>query len=141
MNGISIKDLRVGNKIIFIICDINDSKLDEYREITVTSSDYIFIEENHTLFKPIPITKEWLLKFGFEKKDDLTFSLKNEQKGYINEFEFFFEPNEEVCITYRQFYPFLKETDSVFLRNLEYVHQLQNLYFALTGEDLEVSEG
>jgi hypothetical protein len=75
----------------------------------------------------IPLTEEWLVKFGFEKRKahngcyfinewfELT---KNIHGGFSFEFE-----NYEV------------EIPDV---HLKYIHQLQNLYFALTGEELEL---
>jgi hypothetical protein len=68
--------------------------------------------------KPIPLTEEWLLKFGFSKKVDYLlqkrgFSICFEKHGDI--FECFLE--------------------SIGIE-IEYVHQLQNLYFALTNEEL-----
>ena len=32
------------------------------------------------------------------------------------------------------------ENDSTYLRDIKYVHQLQNLYFALTGEELTIKQ-
>lgn len=76
--------------------------------------------------EPIPLTKEWLLKFGFNlitsdcespsdwyfRHDNLTGSIDN--------------------LTW-------KYTHQNRLR-IEYVHQLQNIYFALTGEELTIKE-
>ena len=72
----------------------------------VESEDLI---EEFTGFKPIPLTEEWLLKFGFEFKEPiLTSAWKNSAVG-------------DVLIT-----------------KCEFVHQLQNLFFALTGEELKL---
>ena len=130
-------ELRIGNKILFIICDKEDSKLDEKKEITVDISDFEFIRDNDSLFEGIPLTEEWLLKFGFVNNHEYTYTLYfNCVFGYLNELEFFFEPNEDVCITLRQKDISEKEKESIFLNKLEYAHQLQNLYFALTNEEL-----
>lgn len=97
------------------IMRINDNLMEDYY-----GQFYKFI-------KPIPLTEEWLLNFGFEKKSGSEF--KNDRFIYrfkqrdliIEGFEY--DYNGILC------YP-------------EYVHQLQNLYFALTGEELtQVSEG
>jgi hypothetical protein len=70
----------------------------------------------------ISITDEWLIKFGFEifpwrwvKKSKSDFGIRLNIKTYSYEVE----GNTAV--------------------KLEYVHQLQNLYFVLTGEELELS--
>jgi len=68
------------------------------------------------ILEPIPITKEWLLKFGFEYNH-----ISGEYKGHNM---IFF--NRISYITWG--------TTKIY-----YVHQLQNLYFALTGEELIIN--
>ena len=79
-------------------------------------------------YEPIPLTEEWLIKFGFgfkeydslgwiESPSDMFYSLKKRGEYY---------------------YPY--ETDNVIQFELKYVHQLQNLYFALTGEELGLQD-
>ncbi len=67
--------------------------------------------------KPILLTESWLLKFGFEKKSDNVFIL--------NAASFTFE---WIC------------NDGMYLESMgveiNYVHQLQNLFFLLTGSEL-----
>lgn len=75
--------------------------------------------------KPIPLTEEWLLKFGFEKEYDKFMFSKDKLTILIREHDTF-NPNGRVywnSWTIKECQP-------------EYVHQLQNLYFALTGEEL-----
>lgn len=73
---------------------------------------------------PILLTEEWLLKFGFEIDKDLVFYKMVARKGHIS-------------------LPFDKDKKWKYWSNLlkieiQYVHQLQNLYFALTGSELEI---
>jgi hypothetical protein len=75
-------------------------------------------------FKPIPLTEEWLLKFGFEKSMSWTYVI--ELKGNLKLVYYLGEKGWSIGFkSYSDF------------SNLEYVHQLQNLYFALTGEELK----
>ena len=70
--------------------------------------------------KPIPLTEEWLIKFGFEcvdTSDDHHYYLDSKHGFSLN----------------RSFQHLDCEYD------LEYVHQLQNLFFALTGEELTIN--
>lgn len=67
----------------------------------------------------IPLTVDWLLKFGFKQDSDLKNSLV---KNGI-----WFNRNNMEC-TYL----------SQKLIKIEYVHQLQNLYLDLTGEELTI---
>ena len=79
----------------------------------------------------IPLTEEWLLKFGF---------VKREGERWCDTHEEF-----EECVYYNLNLLELHYnsesgyyTDNSFEHELKlkYVHQLQNLYFALTGEEL-----
>ncbi len=69
--------------------------------------------------KPIPLTEEWLLKFGFEEN---TSSWTNWEK-----------PNYSKEVRLRKAFDYLTFNS----KRIDYVHQLQNLYFALTGEELQ----
>jgi len=68
---------------------------------------------------PIPLTEGWLLKFGFEKQSKRFYTLNNWVVEYREGTKLFnFVADEPIDII------------------VKYVHQLQNLYFALTGEEL-----
>ena len=73
---------------------------------------------NYTSIKPIQLTEEWLLDFGFEK-DELGWFFK--ENDYCS-FGLFFKDNEWLF--------YISDT------KIKYVHQLQNLYFALTNNEL-----
>ena len=69
--------------------------------------------------KPIPLTEEWLLRLGFESTNTYYFSKCNlHLQGDI-----------------RGFHLVISRIDGI---KVKYVHQLQNLYFALTGEELTI---
>jgi hypothetical protein len=79
--------------------------------------------------EPIPLTEEWLLKFGLIElywSEDNSNLNKDIQVGYFNN-DFI---NEEITLRYK------KKVDF----KIRYVHQLQNLYFALTGTELELKK-
>lgn len=83
------------------------------------------------IYKPIPLTEEWLVKFGFVK------TYYDFEKGYIK-----FDKNisDYGCEGIKSNFWLVPNGDDDWYRiplNLLYVHQLQNLYFALTGEELE----
>jgi hypothetical protein len=69
-------ELRIGNWIQGE--PISIPKLDMYGDgtMTITGQGIAFMEqglyEGH--YKPIPLTEEWLLKFGFEKNNDNCFN-------------------------------------------------------------------
>lgn len=74
-------------------------------------------------FNPIPLNEEWLVKFGFNKGEE---SYLWERTG--NGFTIEFETGNGVVGCYLE----RVELDVI------YVHELQNLFFALTGTELEL---
>lgn len=73
-------------------------------------------------YAPIPLTEEWVLKLGFKNK---TIYIKGICLYLVNEgMSGGFQDNEYGINEYV---------------DIKYVHQLQNLYFALTGEELTVN--
>lgn len=108
-----VSELRIGN---FIMHNGIEDKVD----LSLFSGIEIFDTEN--LLSPIPLTEEWLVRFGFEKRK---FSYLY---GYGN---FLYDYRLKLWTWYGiQLHDYL----------ITYVHQLQNLYFALTGQELEISE-
>lgn len=85
---------------------------------------------------PVPLTEEWLLKFGFENHSEEKFFMryyiiKNGQ-WYI---DFYADGDCFLCVYY-----FNAGYIKVNVGNpLKYVHQLQNLFFTLTGEELTLN--
>ncbi|UPS92069.1 hypothetical protein [Bizionia sp. M204] len=119
-------ELRVGNyvshprKKIDTIKGVNSNDHGYYATFDNTHEGYYFENEGFEQVSGIPITKEWLLKFGF----------KFEAPFYRND-TFQAKKDKDSFLVY-QF--------SDFLRRVYYVHQFQNLYFALTGQELEAVE-
>jgi hypothetical protein len=82
--------------------------------------------------KPIPLIEEWLLKFGFELEYEMLYVKKTigGRSMAFRKVNKAFYTNEPI----KEFYRW----DSVC--DIEYVHQLQNLYFALTNQELTIKE-
>jgi len=74
--------------------------------------------------KPIPLTEEKLLKFGFYKNIDT---------------ELFEKDGFQIDISVIKCLFYLPEFGDWY-KELEYLHQLQNLYFALTNEELTLTK-
>jgi hypothetical protein len=117
-------ELRIGNLIF-----------DNHREIVVDVDINILrsiTNNNPCLYKPIPLTEEWLLKFGFAfRKMGAGGAVFTRHNGhwYKDDIPYFAGSNG------KHFDIFLQFGDGV---EIQYVHQFQNLYFALTGEELEM---
>jgi len=107
-------ELRIGNWLYSGITK-EDFIIDGYDILNIDEGD----DEGKT--KPIKLTEEWLVKFGFEPdKDNADFLNKEEltlahhPKGFIG-----WHKGHALGIV------------------IKHVHSLQNLYFALTGEELK----
>ena len=77
--------------------------------------------------EPIPLTEEWMMRFGFDKVLP-----RNDKMYYRLNDDFVIEENN-VFLLGDDAFEMLK-----LRRKIKYVHQLQNLYFALTGEELTI---
>lgn len=80
---------------------------------------------------PIPITEEWLVKFGFEVYDVMGDNIFLAFRQ-IEPFNF----NFMLCGVVLKVSFYRLDWEKSF--ECKYVHQLQNLYFALTGEELQI---
>jgi hypothetical protein len=133
------KELRIGN----LVEDHNGIRCEIYaiasNSVIVTG---LFGSIQRTLgiceIKPIPLTEEWLVKFGFEKKQhSFLIDIENEMDEWC--YKTYLELVEAIDEWYcsLQYVDNCCETEhSSPMPNLKSVHQLQNLYFALTGEEL-----
>jgi hypothetical protein len=133
---IEAKELRIGNLLthdartcrVTSLIENGESNYDiETRfvkggEVRFNSIIYVGLE-------PIPLTEEWLVKFGLQHK---SFSFDHERLhkdinvGYNGD-DFI---NNQISLLYKK---------KVWFK-IHYVHSLQNLYFALTGEELTIKE-
>jgi hypothetical protein len=85
--------------------------------------------------KAIPLTEEWLLKFGFEKVDIVLTSISIAPLNLPCTFHL---PNTPFSFCLGKL--ILTTGTGDFCVNIDYVHKLQNLYFALTGEELTIKQ-
>lgn len=121
------KNFRIGN----FISDTNasDSFFAKVKKLDLSRCYYGQFHSAYTDIKPIKITEDWLNKFGFERTP---FGRK------FN--DFYLEASSRVVKTdelYGFKYEHVPEEKYI---NLDYVHQLQNLFFALTGKELELKD-
>jgi len=110
-------ELRIGNKFILPNGEIGTIS---YHEIRLMS-----ISLDPINYKPIPLTEEWLLRFCFKKVryEKYAHEKLDKLKAYPH--------------VIKDGYGFYIQ-GAYTLPNIKYVHQLQNLYFALTGEELKI---
>jgi hypothetical protein len=120
------KELMIGNYV--------KDHLDRVQKVSETRSDaYICYLSNGTKLKyklnttiPIPLTGDWLLKFGFKKPAHSWIC----DKFHLSEWDKY--PLHWIVS--------FNKNNAVIVLKLKYVHQLQNLNFALTGEELTIKQ-
>lgn len=121
------KNLRIGNIVRSKINGI--SKVEQIG--SSINSEYVggrSLEGNYweSSYLPVEITEQWLLRFSY-KKDGPEFKINDNDRFSI------YKPNG-----YDHFV--FCDGLSVLTEKIKYVHQLQNLFFALTGTELEMKE-
>jgi len=111
------RELRIGNLVY------PDSTGDI---VEITADDF----QDTSFLEPIQLTEEWLVKFGFEKIDHIggySFWSTKRKKN-----------SRHSGITIYSSYTTIGNNSMV--KHCEHVHQLQNLYFALTGEEVKFKD-
>ena len=128
-------ELRIGNLIEFGRFQNGDFKIGEINaiskhEICVENRDERYLIQDCC---PIPLTEEWLLKFGFEKQTEQNQRYKIREGKF--QFGEFVMDGDTLCIE-TDYYSY----ELAPLAEIHFVHKLQNLYLALTGEVLTIKE-
>ena len=120
------KDLRIGNYI--------KSLGSERQFILEDFSDLFDDSDPIENYNPIPLTEEWLLRFGFKR---------TKHKGIYQLIGECFDDLIEVRLYYNdksiEVLDYCEHNGVHLLTELKHVHQLQNLYFALVGEELKIA--
>lgn len=100
----------------------------EPNEVTWAHGHWLGVfEKNYSLPEPIPLTEDWLIRFGFIGDVNSGFGKDAIELNYITtdeHFEFEYKTSSKAWM----------------LVPIKYVHQLQNLYYTLAGEELTISE-
>ena len=134
---INKRELRIGNLVkvndtIIEVIDINVNFINEY-EISSPYFEYL---------QPIFLTREILNKVGFADSTKHVYEYKDNSNILFDEPNDWNNPEEyPIGITGGNGNYFLGYIPhgEVIIRCL-YLHQLQNIYFAITAEELDVSE-
>lgn len=115
-----------------IRCDEEEGCMILFDSFPSDGSERKGYEMESSYFEPIPLSEEWLLKFGFEK-------LTSKEEGF-----------RSTSYTYKDkknFISFIVHFDDGLLsvsfwqgNEKKYVHQLQNLFHSLTGKELEIQK-
>ncbi len=139
------KELRIGNYLI----EIDRNKEEKLTEVFGIITNYInpIINKDYNggafgqkryyqgyEYKPIPLTEEWLHDFGFELDNGFTTYKIDVLKGYL------IVAVDGSWGLYKDEYSNRIGSSYNNTKEIKYVHELQNFYFALTGEELTLNE-
>jgi len=106
-------ELRMGNYVF--------PEEDEHADIgfSIDAGDILACKKKIHGYKPIPLTEEWLVKFGFE-------SVRYSMSLPVYNLDGVIELQNDFSISYNGSHKV----------EIKWVHQLQNIIHALTGEEL-----
>lgn len=131
---IQARELRIGNWVM----STEASEPTQIYALGIVAQSQCEVAQSIPKYEPIPLTEEWLLKFGFKKITDTKWNYKVGQ-WRIYQCNFIERQiNNFGVLTY----DYNGDVDGVanFSYGIDSVHQLQNLYFALTGEELQIKD-
>ena len=107
----------------------------DHRNSLKVKNDFSTFQTSCLNVEPIPLTEDWLKRFRFEKDNYGTFVLNSIDK---NENDLWLKiQDNDFGIALNLFH---NKKEPTFLDSISYLHQLQNLYFALTGTELTLKQ-
>lgn len=105
------------------------------KPIELRSVDIYNFDKTEVKFFAIPLTEDWLVGFGFDWiEEDRIWTLTVCPQG---SFSITFTYQDDFSLALSDSPQMIAEICPA-MRLFKYVHQLQNLYFALTGEELQI---
>lgn len=130
-----IQELRIGNLInqhgqitkVYHL-DIGGKSFYRINDMPIHKETFRHRDTHELVYTPLPLTEEWLINFGFKKDSDIAFHIHSNNNHII--YIYFEEMRDCFAMIYN---------GSQFC-TIQYVHQLQNLYYALTCTELVLGE-
>jgi hypothetical protein len=132
-----------GNKIE---CDVKG--MPDKDTLTSIPIYYHPLTEEIEYLQPIPLTEEWLIKFGFRKVSVCEYELSIKLEKFEDWWDYYKEEEtsiyvileDGIMVEVNKVGVKLKDEDlevmSFKLPHIQNVHQLQNLFYSLTNEEL-----
>jgi hypothetical protein len=120
---IEANELRLTNLVLFNKMVLSFDRINKHKSFLKQEKTGLLFECSISELQPIPLTREILLKCGaqLDEEDDSYVFIESGFYVSVNDKSeaILFYKNEELC-------------------EFNYLHQLQNLYFALTNEELKI---
>ena len=135
-------DLRIGNLVGIKEtalhadgCNHSEAifEIEEIKKDVVQFKAY-HANEYYKDLNPIPLTEQWLLDFGFEDEGGDDYIVTKGENSLLLSVE-----KDSIRVFLIYLYG-TYNSEYTFLEDILYVHQLQNLYFALTQKELILKE-
>lgn len=124
--SVDAKELRIGNWIYCFNPNEKGYPHNLTTQVTLQHFKLMRDEGNFNDYSPIPLTTEILEKCGFKLEYGGQLPDYIQREGFMM---YWYE--EKLSANFGH----VKQMD----REIQYLHQLQNLYFALTGKELEIN--
>lgn len=143
---IELSELKIGNYLLYkgeivhvtsLSLDIDDEYEDQIGFCKLGSISNEFAAWNRSLYNDlerIPLTPDFLDRFGFRRLADDSY-----HKPAMLTWRVLYDDNEKSASYCTCIYPELSHRVHLNIR-IEYVHQLQNIYFTMTGEELKLKD-
>jgi len=114
-------ELRIGNLVNYKIVDKLDERKEWFEPCEIDAVDLQVIDSD---YQPIPLTGEWLLKFGATAFDG---------NFIIERFRLIYKPD------YKYYYV-VDKYSNVYFSKVEFVHEWQNLFYSMNGNELKLTK-
>ncbi|GAB6121006.1 hypothetical protein [Dysgonomonas termitidis] len=136
-------ELRIGNSILFLGEIVSEIGYGVIQDMAMKEKGVRNEYLDKLVFEPIPLTKDILLKCGLTKHNDpetrydyLHLHVQGSTARDSSHIRFYIEDNGSII--WKGWIFNQNQVDFFIPYDLKYLHQLQNLYFSLTGEELKV---
>lgn len=135
--SVKVRDLRIGNYIKTKEDDFHFHEILQINKGSICIEDAVsdeFVCVDIIDVEPIKISKDWLEKLGF------IFIIRNmwELKiDFYTKLQFYENQDEYITLFVQNYNNGERISDThLAIKNAKYIHQVQNLFFDLTGRDL-----
>lgn len=115
------QELRISNIVEYLIRDEMDAKKEWWEPSQIDAQDILWLSQNpdDEDYRPMTLTEEWLVRFGFEKSPIGWFTMP------IGSLTIYVDMAAKTVMF-----------SNIVLTNFQHIHRLQNLIFDFTGEEL-----
>jgi len=131
--SLSAQDLRIGNLHLYTVEDKHDERgvWDELAVIDAEDLVYLSNYPDDNNYKPVPLTEDWLLRAGFYSEE----FFEDSRPIYVLDID----GEESFYVDWDTLQP-VETGYNIAKVKIEHVHQLQNLFFAIRGKELEFKD-